>query len=292
MQVTVDSRSGFCFGVNYAIGVAERELQSGIPLRCLGDIVHNEVEVNRLRQAGLQTITHEELAALHDCKVLIRAHGEPPETYRTAFTNHIELIDASCPIVLHLQQTIRRGYQEMKEKNGQVVIYGKAGHAEVTGLAGQTDGTAVIIGHSGDLQKVDYSRPVRLYSQTTMSVEGFREVAATIRLAMEASSQGKPVDFEWNDSICRQVSNRTGHLRDFAGMFDVVIFVSGLKSSNGMILYKIVKEANPRAYLVSGPGDLKVEWFENAGSAGICGATSTPVWLMEEVGKTIREKIN
>ncbi len=292
MQVTVDSRSGFCFGVVYAIGVAERELQSGTPMWCLGDIVHNELEVGRLRQAGLKTISHDDLAALHDCKVLIRAHGEPPETYRTAFTNNIELIDASCPIVLHLQQTIRQGYLEMKEKNGQVVIYGKAGHAEVTGLAGQTDGTAVIIGHSGDLAKVDYSRPVRLYSQTTMSVEGFREVAALIQAGMEAGSPGSPVDFDWHDSICRQVSNRTRHLRDFAGRFDVVIFVSGLKSSNGMILYSVVKEANPRAYLVSGPGDLKGEWFENAGSAGICGATSTPVWLMEEIGKSIREKIN
>jgi 4-hydroxy-3-methylbut-2-en-1-yl diphosphate reductase len=292
LQVTIDSRSGFCFGVVYAIGVAERELHANSELYCLGDIVHNDMEVKRLSRMGLKTISHKELEELHDCKVLIRAHGEPPETYNIAFRNNIELIDASCPIVLHLQNVIRDGYLEMKQKNGQVVIYGKAGHAEVNGLNGQTGGEAIIAGDEKDLAVIDYSRPVRLYSQTTMSVEGFRNIAEIIRAGMEAAAKDKPVDFEWNDSICRQVSNRKGHLQDFATRFDVVIFVTGVKSSNGMILHKVVQEANSRTHLVSDAAGIKKEWFVNAGSVGICGATSTPVWLMEDIGKFIRETIH
>jgi 4-hydroxy-3-methylbut-2-enyl diphosphate reductase len=291
LKVSIDLHSGFCFGVVYAIEVAERELRNHPRLYCLGDIVHNNMEVNRLKQMGLIIINHEELEKLHDCKVLIRAHGEPPETYRTALLNNIELIDASCPIVLHLQNVIHQGYLDMKDKNGQIVIYGKEGHAEVNGLKGQTDGTAIIISDEADLSKIDFSRPVRFYSQTTKSMEGFYKIGSLIREKMELAAQGNPIDFKWNDSICRQVSNRSGHLRDFASRFDVVIFVSGKKSSNGMILFQVCREVNKNTYLVSGHDDLNLEWFENMNSIGICGATSTPMWLMEEMQREL-QKIN
>ena len=289
MLVTIDPHSGFCFGVDHAIGVADRELRNNPNLYCLGDIVHNDMEVNRLKKLGLQIINHENLEKFHDCKVMIRAHGEPPETYRIALKNNIELIDASCPIVLHLQNVIHHGYLEMMENNGQVVIYGKAGHAEVKGLTGQTGDTAVVVGDETDLQLIDFSRPVRLYSQTTMGVDGFQKIAKIIRQRIETAANGKPVDFKSNDSICRQVSNRSGYLRYFAGRFDVVIFVCGEKSSNGMILFQVVKEANEGAKLVSNIDDLKSEWFDKASSVGICGATSTPMWLMEEIGQKIKE---
>lgn len=289
MQVTVDSNSGFCFGVVYAIEVAERELLKNPKLYCLGDIVHNNMEVTRLRQLGLEIINHDNLETLHDCKVMIRAHGEPPETYRIALRNNIELIDASCPIVLHLQNVIHQGYLEMKEKNGQIVIYGKEGHAEVNGLKGQTNGTAIVVGDKNDLYKIDFTLPVRFYSQTTKSVEGFHEIVNVIRERMESISGSNPIDFEWNDSICRQVSNRSGHLRDFASRFDLVIFVSGKKSSNGMILYHVCLDVNPRTYLVSSNAEVDPRWFARMKSVGICGATSTPMWLMEEIGEEIRE---
>lgn len=289
MQVTIDSHSGFCFGVVYAIEVAERELIKNPKLFCLGDIVHNNMEVNRLKKLGLEIINHEDMGALHDCKVMIRAHGEPPETYLVALRNNIELIDASCPIVLNLQNVIHHGYLEMKERSGQIVIYGKEGHAEVNGLKGQTNGTAIIIGDKSDLDRIDFSRPVRFYSQTTKSVEGFHEIVKVIQTRMEHSNPGQLIDFEWNDSICRQVSNRSGHLRDFASRFDLVIFVSGKKSSNGLILYKVCKDVNPRTYFVSSMAEVEKQWFDHADSVGICGATSTPMWLMEEIGAEIRK---
>ncbi|MDP1624083.1 MAG: 4-hydroxy-3-methylbut-2-enyl diphosphate reductase [Bacteroidales bacterium] len=289
MQVTIDPHSGFCFGVVHAIEVAERELQNNPFLYCLGDIVHNNMEVNRLKQMGLVIITHEEFGELHDCKVLIRAHGEPPETYQTALLNRIEVIDASCPIVLNLQNVILRGYQEMKTKNGQIVICGKEGHAEVNALNGQTNGTAIIIGNEGDLSKIDFSRPVRLYSQTTKSVDGFLKIAALIKDRMDEITLDHPVDFEWNDSICRQVSNRSAQLKEFAVRFEVVIFVSGQKSSNGMILYEVCKSVNPHTHLVSSPGEVNKAWFVDAETVGICGATSSPAWLMEEIAQEIRK---
>jgi 4-hydroxy-3-methylbut-2-enyl diphosphate reductase len=291
VQVTIDPHSGFCFGVVHAIEVAERELLAKPLLYCLGDIVHNNMEVNRLREMGLVIITHGEFSKLHDCKVLIRAHGEPPETYQTAIQNRIELIDASCPIVLNLQNVIHRGYLEMLQKNGQIVIYGKEGHAEVNALKGQTMGTAIVIGSEEDLPKIDFSRPVRFYSQTTKSVDGFHKMVTLIRERMEHLSGGQPIDFEWNDSICRQVSNRSLLLKEFATKFDVVIFVSGEKSSNGMVLYQVCKEVNPRTILVSGIEEVDPAWFDNANTVGICGATSTPGWLMEEIARGI-EKLN
>ncbi len=290
MTVTIDPQSGFCFGVVYAIDVAERELQNTHRLYCLGDIVHNNMEVNRLKEKGLVIITHEELKSLRDCKVMIRAHGEPPETYAIALRNNIELVDASCPIVLNLQNEIRQGDRSMAGRNGQVVIYGKEGHAEVNGLKGQVSGEAVIVGDEHDLDKIDFTRPVRLYSQTTKGVEGFHRITRLIEERMREKSPTGEIDFQWNDSICRQVSNRTSQLKEFAARFDVVVFVSGRKSSNGMILYEVCREVNPRTYLVSGKEELKAEWFAGQDTVGVCGATSTPMWLMEEVGEEIRSK--
>lgn len=288
MNVTIDPHSGFCFGVVHAIDVAERELRKTPRLYCLGDIVHNNMEVNRLREKGLVIISHEELESLHDCTVMIRAHGEPPETYETALRNNIELVDASCPIVLNLQNEVRQGYEEVRRVNGQVVIYGKEGHAEVNGLKGQTNGEAVIIGDEHDLTKIDFTRPVRLYSQTTKSVDGFRRIVGRIEALMTEQSPDGRIDFKWTDSICRQVSNRSIQLKDFSGRFDVIVFVSGKKSSNGMILYQACREINPHTYLVSDPSELQSGWFEGKTSVGVCGATSTPMWLMEAVADHIR----
>jgi 4-hydroxy-3-methylbut-2-enyl diphosphate reductase len=246
------------------------------------------MEVKRLKDMGLIIIEQGELGHLHNAKVLIRAHGEPPETYRIAFENNLELIDASCPIVLNLQNEIRYGFEEMQVKDGQIVIYGKEGHAEVNGLRGQTLGKAIVIGSEDDLDKIDFTKPVHLYAQTTKSVSGFRSIVDKIRHRMEEASPGKTIDFLWNDTICRQVSNRSGKLQEFAVKFDAVIFVSGKKSSNGMILYKVCKDVNEQTYLVSGKEDLRTEWFSGVGNVGVCGATSTPMWLMEEVAAEIR----
>ncbi|MEI6455969.1 MAG: 4-hydroxy-3-methylbut-2-enyl diphosphate reductase [bacterium] len=289
MNVTIDPHSGFCFGVVYAIEVAERELKRSSKLYCLGDIVHNNMEVNRLRKLGLVIINHADLKDLHDCKVLIRAHGEPPETYKVALTNNIELIDASCPIVLHLQNDIRQGFHQMQKISGQIVIYGKEGHAEVNGLQGQTNGTAIIISNEMDLEKIDFSRPVRLYSQTTKSVEGFQKIVGLISERMKESVSTEEIDFKWNDSICRQVSNRSGQLHLFAAKYDAIVFVSGKKSSNGMILYHVCREVNEKTYLVSSKTELQKEWFLGLSEIGVCGATSTPMWLMEEIAQAIKQ---
>ncbi len=292
MQVIIDAHSGFCFGVSCAIGVAERELHDHSVLYCLGDIVHNETEVARLTGLGLKIISQADLSVLHDCRVMIRAHGEPPETYRIAWQNNIELIDASCPIVLNLQNSILQGYLEMKAKNGQVVIYGKAGHAEVNGLKGQTEGTAIVITDEKELSLIDFSRPVRCYSQTTMFMDGYYELVRIIQERMTEAANGRLVDFDWNDSICRQVSNRTAHLQEFARRCDVVVFVGGRKSSNALILFKAVGATNPNSYLVSEVNEIRNEWLKGARMVGVCGATSTPVWLMEEIAGKIRETDN
>ncbi|MFH1297647.1 MAG: 4-hydroxy-3-methylbut-2-enyl diphosphate reductase [Bacteroidota bacterium] len=289
MIVTIDPNSGFCFGVVYAIQVAERELAESGKLYCLGDIVHNNMEVQRLKEMGLIIIDHHDLPRLHNCKVMIRAHGEPPETYEIALKNNIHLVDASCPIVLNLQQEVKYGYEDMMELNGQIVIYGKEGHAEVNGLKGQTNGKAIVVGDEMDLEMIDFTRPVRLYSQTTKSVEGFRKIVQMIESRMTEVGLDGNVDFQWSDSICRQVSNRSTLLKGFASRYEVIIFVSGLKSSNGMVLFQVCKEMNTNTYLVSEKGDLQRTWFEGHHSVGVCGATSTPMWLMEEVGKEIRK---
>ncbi|HYV92136.1 MAG TPA: 4-hydroxy-3-methylbut-2-enyl diphosphate reductase [Chitinophagales bacterium] len=289
MQVTIDQNSGFCFGVVYAIQMAEDELDSSHELYCLGDIVHNDIEVKRLGAKGLKIINHEDLKKLHDCKVLIRAHGEPPQTYITALENNIELLDASCPVVLKLQNRVKLGYDKLLEKNAQVVIYGIPGHAEVNGLMGQTNQKAIIITSEEDLHKLDFSRPIVLFSQTTKSTEKFYHLAELISQRAAAMNNS---EVSVNDTICRQVSNREPQLQKFSALHDVIVFVSGKKSSNGKVLYQVCKAVNPRSYFVSDENELEDSWFENASSVGICGATSTPLWLMEQVQKAIEEKFS
>ena len=284
MQVTVDQNSGFCPGVVSAIRKAEEQLAEADRLYCLGDIVHNSEEVARLEQMGLCTIDHAQMRELRDTPVLFRAHGEPPTTYQMAASNGIEVIDATCPVVLQLQKRIKLVYDE--EPGVQIVIYGKKGHAEVNGLVGQTQGSAIVIEGEQDLLKVDFTRPIRLFSQTTMPVDSFRQLADTMQQRMS-----DPRDFVYRDTICRQVANRIPHLREFARQHDVVLFVSGKKSSNGKALFGVCHEENPRSYFVSHPEEVTPAMIVGAQSVGICGATSTPKWQMEAVAIEIK-KIN
>ena len=289
MEVTIDKNSGYCFGVEFAIQMAEDELLNGNTLYCLGDIVHNDMEVQRLHKKGLRIIDREDLAKLTDCKVLIRAHGEPPETYQTALTNNIELVDASCPVVLKLQNRVKNAYDHAKSIEGQIVIYGQPGHAEVTGLTGQTRGKAIIVLHDEDLDNIDFTRPVTLFSQTTKSTKGFYRIKAMIEERLAAANNAlRTVEFQANDSICRQVSNREPQLQRFSREQDVIVFVSSKKSSNGKALYSVCKTENKRSYFIANEAELQPEWFEQAEKVGICGATSTPMWLMEQVAEGIR----
>ena len=283
MTVEIDDNSGFCFGVVYAIEMAEDHLDEHGHLYCLGDIVHNDEEVARLRAKGLEIIDHARLHTLRDTTVLIRAHGEPPETYALALANNITLIDASCPVVLKLQNRVRGAMGDRLGPDTQIVIYGKPGHAEVNGLVGQTGGTAIVITTVDDLERLDYSRPIQFFSQTTKSTEAFYALKAEIERRVAAHADAHQVGFKANDTICRQVSNREPQLREFAPRFDVVVFVSGKKSSNGKVLYEVCKGVNPRTHFVSAPDEVRPEWFVGARSVGICGATSTPMWLMEAV---------
>jgi len=284
MEVTIDKNSGYCFGVEFAIKMAEDEMEDSNRLYCLGDIVHNDMEVRRLSEKGLVVIDREELKNLKDCKVLIRAHGEPPETYKLAIENNIELIDASCPVVLKLQHRVKTAFDKMEKCQGQIVIYGKKGHAEVIGLTGQTLEKAIVVMEDGDLEKIDFSRPVTLFSQTTKSTKGFYALKDKIAERMaKANQQLEEVDFTANDSICRQVSNREPQLTRFAQENNVIVFVSGKKSSNGKALYGVCKTQNERSYFVENEEEIKPEWFEPNDKVGICGATSTPMWLMEQV---------
>lgn len=275
-HVEIDLKSGFCFGVVNAIHKAEEELKKTGTLYCLGDIVHNSDEVERLRSKGLITITHEQMADLHDVKVLLRAHGEPPETYAMAKKNNIEIIDATCPVVLRLQQNIKESFDSSSDT--QIVIYGKNGHAEVLGLVGQTAGKAIVVEDANQIDKIDFNRDIALYSQTTKSLEGFKTMIDTIR-----KKKSPDTNFSSFDTICRQVANRVEHLRDFAHRHQVVLFVAGEKSSNGKILYNNCKEVNPNTYLISNETHINASWLKDASSIGICGATSTPRWLMEKV---------
>ncbi|MFC5271784.1 4-hydroxy-3-methylbut-2-enyl diphosphate reductase [Adhaeribacter terreus] len=288
MEIVIDKNSGYCFGVEFAIQMAEDEMQEVEELYCLGDIVHNSMEVKRLYDKGLRIIDHEQLKDLHDCKVLIRAHGEPPETYQIALQNNIELIDASCPVVLKLQNRVKHAYDSTVQQNGQIVIYGQQGHAEVIGIAGQTRDEAIIITTEEDLEKIDFSRPVTLFSQTTKSTKGFYHIKSLIEERIQAA-QGSIEEFDANDSICRQVSNREPHLLKFAKEYDVIVFVSGKKSSNGKALYSVCQRENPQSYFVENELELEASWFKNANSVGICGATSTPMWLMQQVSDRIKE---
>lgn len=288
MTVEIDSNSGFCFGVVTAIKKAEEELDNSGHLYCLGDIVHNAGEVERLCAKGLVTITHDDLSKLKDVKVLLRAHGEPPQTYKTAAKNNVEIIDATCPVVLQLQRRIKKAYYEglEAERNGGakplIVIYGKNGHAEVNGLVGQTNGEAVVIQDLDGINTLDLSRDILLYSQTTKSLEGFRQVVEEIK---KRKTSGK---FEYFDTICRQVANRMEKMREFARNHEVVVFVSGAKSSNGKVLFEKCREVNPNTHLISDTSELDPAWTQGVESVGICGATSTPLWLMEKVADKIR----
>jgi 4-hydroxy-3-methylbut-2-enyl diphosphate reductase len=286
MEVTIDVNSGFCFGVVFAIQMAEDELNQSGSLYCLGDIVHNNMEVERLEAKGLKIINHEQFAQLSNTKVLIRAHGEPPETYRTAIENNIELIDASCPVVLKLQNRIRNGYEHVGE--GQIVVYGKEGHAEVNGLVGQTNGRAIIVESVDDLDKLDYSKPIQFFSQTTQPTEGFRQMRAEIERRIAKAGGDNPLQLESNDTLCRQVSNREPQLREFAAAHDVILFVAGKKRSNGWVLYNVCKEINPNSFFVSSWDEVNLDWFETESRIGICGATSTPMWLMEEIASNLK----
>lgn len=288
IDVEIDSESGFCFGVVTAIRKAEEELARSGSIYCLGDIVHNSREVERLRQKGLETITHADLDSISNAKILLRAHGEPPQTYRKAAERNIKVIDATCPVVLRLQQRIKDLYDRCRDSadRPQIVIYGKAGHAEVNGLVGQTDGTAIVIEDAAGLDKVDFTRPIALYSQTTKSLEGFRAIIAEIERRLAPG-----VQFEYFDTICRQVSNRVDRLRAFARGKDVVLFVAGAKSSNGKILFNHCLAENPRTHLVGDETEIDPAWFDaSVRTVGICGATSTPRWLMENVRNTLLEK--
>jgi len=284
MEVTIDKNSGYCFGVEFAIKMAEDEMEVSDKLYCLGDIVHNDMEVKRLGEKGLVVIDREQLQQLRNCKVLIRAHGEPPETYKTALENDIELIDASCPVVLKLQNRVKYAFDKMEKEDGQIVIYGKKGHAEVIGLTGQTLEKAIVVMEDKDLEKIDYTKPVTLFSQTTKSTKGFYELKEKIEARIkEVNGEFKEMDFNANDSICRQVSNREPQLLNFSKENNIIIFVSGKKSSNGKALYQVCKSQNERSYFVENETEIDTTWLKPGDKVGICGATSTPMWLMEQV---------
>lgn len=293
MQITIDQQSGFCFGVVTAIRKAEEVLQTKGHLYCLGDIVHNAEEVERLSRLGLETIDYVTFRHLHDTAVLLRAHGEPPETYRIARENHIEIIDASCPVVRSLQRNIRRTFERIvaESNHGQIVIFGKRGHAEVVGLEGQTEGTAIVVESLDDLSKVDFHRSVYLFSQTTKSVGEFRSLISEINRRRGELGDGLPV-FEWHDTICGQVRNRIEHIAWFAAQNDVLLFVGGKNSSNAKVLYRRCREANPKTFFLSSENDLTpgiIAAARESGKVGICGATSTPLWLMQAVANRLTE---
>jgi 4-hydroxy-3-methylbut-2-en-1-yl diphosphate reductase len=287
MIVEIDKKSGFCFGVINAIRAAENELNNSENLYSLGDIVHNGKEVERLEKLGLKSISKEEYFTLKNCKVLIRAHGEPPETYDYAKENNIELIDATCPVVLTLQEKVKRSYESKSARQGQLVIYGKKGHAEIEGLNGQTDYNAIVIESKDEIEKIDTSRPVSFYSQTTKRIEDFNEIAGLIHAKMQP---GVPVEIK--DTICRQVSNRVPNLKIFSKNYDLILFVAGRKSSNGQYLFSICKEENPNSFIISRTDEIQKEWFSGVNSVGICGATSTPNWLMEDVAEWVNTNFN
>ena len=277
MTIEIDQGSGFCFGVTRAIGKAEEELAGEERLYCLGDIVHNGKECDRLQQMGLVTINHQQMKNIHNAKVLLRAHGEPPSTYALAREHGINLIDATCPVVLHLQERIKKEYDADTEHKKQIVIFGKNGHAEVLGLVGQTEETAIIIESADEVEKLDFCRDICLYSQTTMPLDEFRKIVDYVQQHISPEAT-----FTYYDTICRQVANRMPNIRGFAHRHDAVLFVCGKKSSNGRVLFNECREANPRSYMIDTASEIEVRWLQGCESIGICGATSTPKWLMEE----------
>lgn len=287
MQITIDDKSGFCFGVVNAIRISEEELCKH-KIACLGDIVHNDKEVDRLKEQGLQIISHNDLPEWSGKKVLIRAHGEPPSTYQTAKQLNVEIVDATCPIVLKLQKRIKSSYYEMIELNGQIVIYGKEGHAEVVALMGQTNGHAILITGVKDIDKIDFTRPVRLYSQTTKDPAHYAEIGDLILNRMQ-KVKGINADFKQFNTICGQMAGRAPALTSFAKEHEVIVFVGGDKSSNAVALFSVCKSANKSSYFVTDVSGLQLDWFTGVDDVGISGATSTPTWLMEEVAEAINK---
>ena len=281
LQIEIDEGSGFCFGVTTAIKKAEEELAKGGSLYCLGDIVHNGMEVERLHAMGLVTITHDDLRRLHHVKVLLRAHGEPPETYELAKRNNIEIIDATCPVVLQLQKRIKQQYETAvthhPSPNTQIVIFGKNGHAEVLGLVGQTKGNAIVVENIDDVRLLDFQRDIYLYSQTTKSLDEFHRIIDYIQEHISPTAT-----FKSFDTICRQVANRMPNIASFAARHDLVLFVSGRKSSNGRVLFNECRSVNPNSHQIESAAEICMSWLESVRTVGICGATSTPKWLMEE----------
>ncbi|MCR4603780.1 MAG: 4-hydroxy-3-methylbut-2-enyl diphosphate reductase [Prevotella sp.] len=290
LQIEIDDGSGFCFGVTTAIRKAEEELATGQRLSCLGDIVHNNMECKRLRQMGLVTINHDDLQQLHNVKVLLRAHGEPPETYELARQNDIEIIDATCPVVLQLQKRIKKQYKENllvqdQLRKPQIVIFGKKGHAEVLGLVGQTEGNAIVIENFDEVTKLDFSRDICLYSQTTKSLDEYHRIIDYIQAHIAPKAH-----FRSFDTICRSVANRMPSIMQFASRHDLILFVCGRKSSNGKVLFSECKRVNPNSHLIEGPEEIDSQWLHDVSTIGICGATSTPKWLMEQCRDAILDK--
>ncbi len=284
MTIEIDDKSGFCFGVVRAISEAERALAKGGTVYSLGDIVHNRIEVQRLEQLGLHTVTHAEMERLGGCRLFIRAHGEPPTTYAEARTLGIDVIDATCPVVARLQKRVKYAHDRMRPVGGQVVILGKRGHAEVVGLTGQVEESTLVIEGRQDLEAIDFTRPVYFLSQTTQSIALFEELSDEMRRRATV-----PEQVQVDDTICRQVSGREQHLTEFAKRFDTVLFVSGRKSSNGKVLFAVCRQANPHSRQIEEPAEIDPAWFERVQSVGICGATSTPKWLMEQVAEHLRK---
>lgn len=282
LQIEIDNGSGFCFGVTTAIQKAEEELAKGETLYCLGDIVHNGMECERLRSMGLVTIDHDQMRQLHDVKVLLRAHGEPPETYELARRNNIEIIDATCPVVLQLQKRIKKQFEA---GDGQIVIFGKKGHAEVLGLVGQTQSKAIVIEDFDEVTKLDFTRDIYLYSQTTKSLDEFHRIIEYIQGHMAEGAT-----FKSFDTICRSVANRMPNISQFATRHDLILFVCGRKSSNGKVLFNECKRVNPNTHLIEGPEEIAPTWLDGIQTVGICGATSTPKWLMEQCRDAIQNK--
>lgn len=288
MNIRIDPYAGFCPGVVRAIQIAEQELRKHGQLYCLGEIVHNQLEVERLEKLGLKTILYDDFRDLKDTRVLLRSHGEPPETYRIAKKNNVELIDATCPVVLKLQKKVKKNTEEMKMRNGQLVIFGKKDHPEVKGLVGQTDNTAKIIGPDGKFEHIDPARPVRLFAQTTMQSDGYKSLRKKLKKKMQEHLSGQP-DFVAHHTICKQVEKRIPKLKEFASAFEVIIFVSGKNSSNGKYLYSICENTNPDSYFISDREDLDIKWLKDKSKVGISGATSTPFWLLEDIAQAINE---
>ena len=284
MHIEIDKHSGFCFGVQKAISKVEELTGNHETLNCLGDIVHNSEEVERLSKLGMNTISSSKINQIHHQKVLIRTHGEPPSTYSTLSKNNNQIIDATCPVVLKLQTRVKKSFEELEKQNGQLVIFGKKGHAEVVGLNGQTDKNAIVVTTASDLNQIDFARPIELYSQTTMPLDAFHSISKEIQ-------QRAKTEVVIHDTICRQVSNRVPRLKDFAAKFEVILFVSGKQSSNGKFLYEVCRSINQRTHFITSKEEIQQEWFTNCESIGICGATSTPQWLMEKIKDHLEQAI-